>query len=256
MISKETVLFYADNREDKLFLSGIYDNYRKTSARGIATYSSFMSERKQQLVISAFSSDKNIGIEFFGGYPGAERKILCFYEEEKGEYPISVIKAETSSGADLSHRHYLGALMGLGIERDRVGDIAGTDGVRYIYVLSEIADYILMNYEKAGRERLKCELFCGDAQIASPEPEIASFSVASLRLDAVIAAAFRLSRDKAKQLIESGRVCVDGREKTNVDFVLKEGSAITARGFGKAGLLGIKGTSKKGRTFVEMEILR
>jgi len=44
MISKETVLFYADNREDKLVLSGIYDNYRKTSARGIATYSSFMSD--------------------------------------------------------------------------------------------------------------------------------------------------------------------------------------------------------------------
>lgn len=256
MISKETVLYYADNREDKLFLSEIYDNYRKTAARGIPSFSGFMSERKQQLVMTAFSSEKNINLEFFGGFEGAERKIACFFEDEKGEYPIAVIKAKTASGADLSHRHYLGSLMGLGIERDRVGDIVGADGERFIYVLSVIADYILMNYEKAGRERIRCELYTDTVEIQAGEPEKASYSVASLRLDAVISAAYKLSREKASALIESGRVFVDGREKTNTAFNLKEGSVITARGFGKAQLTEIKGLSKKGRTFIEMEIYR
>ena len=80
MIKKDTVLYYAKNREDNIFLSGIYDNYVRALKGFESVFSGFMSERKQAMIKDAFSSDKNISLSFFGGYDAAERKIACFCE--------------------------------------------------------------------------------------------------------------------------------------------------------------------------------
>lgn len=251
MIKKDTVLYYAKNREDSMFLSGIYDNYIKAQTTSKSMYSGFMSERKQAMVKDAFSSEKDISLSFFGGFDSAERKIACFHTDEDLSYPFKVIKAVVKGKTRLSHRDFLGALMSLGIKRDVVGDIL-TGDENLIFVKEEMADYIITNLTTAAKSTLKLEIYDGNNFPGVCEGKESFETVASLRLDAVVACGLNLAREKAKKLIESGRACVNSYPVETVDFQLKEGDIISVKGFGRFTLKEIKGLSKKGRIILNI----
>ncbi len=251
MIKKDTVLYYAKNKEDGMFLSGIFDNYVRASVSSVPMFSGFMSERKQAMVKEAFSSENNIRLSFFGGFDAAERKILCFSEDADVLYPIKVIKADVKGKAKLAHRDFLGALMSLGIKRDVVGDIiTGEDNL--IFVKEEMTDYIITNLGKAKSSNLTLSEYYGDNFPKLSEGKDYFETVASLRLDAVVSCGLNLSREKSKKLIESGRVCVNSFPVESVDFSLSEGDVISAKGFGRFTLKEIKGLSKKGRIILNI----
>ncbi len=251
MIKKDTVLYWAKTKEDSIFLSAIFDNYIKAVTSSVILFSGFMSERKQAMVREAFSSEKSINLNFFGGFEAAERKILCFSNEEDITYPIKVIKADIKGKASLSHRDFLGALMSLGIKRDVIGDII-TGEENLIFVKEEMADYIITNLGKAKNSNLSLSEYDGDNFPKLNEGKDYFETVASLRLDAVVSCGLNLSREKSKKLIESGRVCVNSFPVESVDFSLSEGDVISAKGFGRFTLKEIKGLSKKGRIILNI----
>ena len=253
MIKKDTVLFHGREKEDKIFLSSVYDAYRRTAEKGIPAFTGFMSERKQSLTESAFFSEKEIKMSFYGGFNNAERKMLCFHEEEIYDYPIGIIRVGVNSKEELSHRDYLGAIMGLGIERDTIGDIIVSGRERFVFAKKEICDYIIMNLKEVGRYRASCEITDNLPIIDNGSFDELKVTVASMRLDCVLSASLNLSREKAKLLIESGRVCVGGKPSENPDFKIAENAVISARGFGRIIMDGISGTSKKGRTILKIK---
>ena len=249
MIKKETVLYYAKNREDTMFLSGIYDNYVKASTKGIAVFSRFMSERKQAMIKEAFSSDEFITPYFYGGFDGAERKMVCFSEEEVSCYPVKVLKLRLKSNKELNHRDFLGALMNLGIKRDVLGDILSNEEI-LVFVKADMAEYIINNLSKINKFTVEAEEYEGNNFPELSEGKDFFETVASLRLDSVVSCGFSLSRDKAKKLIESGRVFVNSLPLESSDFKLKEEDVVSARGFGRFTLKEVKGLSKKGRIMI------
>ena len=161
MIKKETVLFYANGDDEKILLSHLYDNYVKAFTKNYNTYSDFFSEEKTTLIKTAFSTVTNLSFDTYGGYEGAERVISAFLANESNKkYPVLCIEISGRGISKLSHRDFLGALMGLGIKREMVGDIVIGEKC-YVFVKEEIADYILLNLTKVGNLGVSVGLYNG-----------------------------------------------------------------------------------------------
>lgn len=251
---------YSSDPDQKLLLSHIYDLMSRCNDRNVITVSNFLTEAEINAVthfISAAACEKYM---FFGGYNDAERKVIVFLPEYFSEddiysnpslaeityVTVSVNKFDASN-AELSHRDVLGSLMGLGIERDSVGDII-TDGSRAVFIIkTKLADYIKENLSKIGRYNVEVQLH--DFYNIEPKQdfETASDTVASMRLDAVISSIYNLSRTSASEYITSGYVFVNGMQNIKPDFSVKEGDKLTLRGKGKSVIDHLDGISKKGR---------
>ena len=151
----------------------------------------------------------------------------------------------------LTHRDYLGALMGLGFKREVIGDILVADGSADILLLRDSLPLALRDLSKAGRAPLDCsELPL--AELAPPAGALRELrdTVASPRLDAVIGVAFSLARGKAAEAIERGLVYVNNRLCEKPDAPVSQGDRLTLRGMGRAVVKELGGTSRSGRIFV------
>lgn len=256
-------------KEDRILMAGIEDRMRQSEERYMITNSHFLDMRQRSMAEKLSRSLKGPDFAFYGGYPDAERVIEVFFPEgfmEGGsaeehfrriprENPLTVIRAELKRGTSaLSHRDYLGALMGLGIKREMTGDILVRNDGADLIVLKEIADFLLLNYMKAGRANLSLSEVPVQ-ELRRPQRsrvEIAE-SVASLRLDNVVSAAFRLSRSAAAEAIVSGAVFVDGLGEKKPDRQVREGEKIVLRGKGRTVLLRVGDQNRKGRIRIILE---
>ena len=157
-------------------------------------------------------------------------------------------------GCGLTHRDYLGSILGLGITREKIGDLLVGSASCDVLLLPEIADYLLLNLESAGRVRLKVHaLPLSDLELPQIQVKTVRDTVAALRLDAVMASGFSLSRGKAADLISAGRVQLNHRECGKCDRTVAQGDVISCRGLGKCSVKEIGGLSKKGRTMIVLE---
>ena len=207
-----------------------------------------------------FLRRSGVSFALSGGCEGVERKRLFFlpdYLDEETFTPdeyISAICIRNSFGT-LTHRDYLGSLMGLGIKRETLGDILVFDGYAYILATPQIARYIVDNLEKIGRYSVKCEI-CSLSEVVVAEPSFdeVSGTVASLRADALTSLAFGISRTVAADMIRDGKLSLNHLELLNSSSDIREGDLLSLRGFGRAKLFEIGGTSKKGRHFVTFRV--
>lgn len=253
MIKKETVLFYAKSYDEKLLLSHLYDNYLKSLLKNYNTYSDFFSEEKTTLIKTAFCTMTDLRFDTYGGYEGAERVISAFLaNEDNKKYPVSCIEISGRNVEELSHRDFLGALMGLGIKREMVGDIL-IGKKCYVFVKEEISDFILLNLTKVGNSGVSVSLYNGEEIIKEERCEIISSTVESLRLDLIIARGFNIKRSDAVKFISCGKVSVSGREVLSNDYKVKENEKITLKGKGKIVFLRSNGLSKKGKIIIDIK---
>ena len=251
---------------ERLTLARLLDQREKALRRNIPTATNFLTPREQELAKELLTSMGALeeGI-FRGGYEGAERQIALFlpdyldeklYEEDE-EFPICAVRCHYRVEDRPTHRDFLGSLMGLGIRREMVGDLLVSEGSCDLLLRREIRDFVLQNYVSSGRTHVKTEAI-PLAHLHLPEQQRQEIvgTVAALRLDSVVAVAFRLSRTKAAEQIRSGRVEVNWRPCEKGDHTCAEGDRITVRGLGKCTLKEIGGLSKKGRITIRAERYR
>lgn len=254
--------------EKDLLLGQIKDKYYQCQGKNIITATDFL-DLSQQSVAKAYL-DKEFAGEgvFYGGYEEAERRKILFlpdYLEVESLEDLAqvaeeygIIKAlkitRPKEGKPLGHRDYLGSLMGEGIKREKVGDILVDEKGAHILVSGEVFQYIMDNYSMAGRVSITTgqESLNEISQIKPNTKEIRD-TVASMRLDAVLGAAFGISRSKASEAIKMGIVFVNSVEATKTDKLVEEGDKLVIRGKGKAVLKEVSGKTKKDRFFVLIE---
>ena len=240
----------AQEPEDRLLLAKVLDKYEQSQRKNIPAATLFLSPREQQLVQALLNAaGVRSGYVLDGGYEEAERKIAVFLPDwaEDAERELVFLRA-LFHGADsaLTHRDILGSLMGLGVERDRLGDILVSPHSADIIAAPSLRDFFLREWTEAGRVKLTvAEIAREELLLPQVQVKVLRDTVSSLRLDAVAAAAFSISRGKAAELIAAGRV--------TLDKPVAEGAVLTARGFGKAKLKEVGGLSKKGRTGITIE---
>lgn len=189
-------------------------------------------------------------LTLFGGYDGAERRMAAFHDGAPPEnFPIAALALKWNPKfADAKHRDLLGAVMGLGLDRDATGDICLSDqpGAAYLFCTEDVAGYIMGSLESAGRASLRIDR-ADELRIAPPEGESLRVTVQNLRLDAVLAAGYRLSRSEAQRLISAGLVKRNHLPEERGDVRLESGDLISARGYGRLRIDEIQGETRKGR---------
>jgi RNA-binding protein YlmH len=239
--------FFSVIMDDGIFLSKMRDIKRLCEKYHTAKFSKFLDSRSQALLAA-----EGILGTLFGGYEGAERQMLGVFpdwqEADTALFPIDVLKINVKGETAPSHRQYLGTILSLGIERDKIGDILVCEREAYVFLCSDISEFVKENISKVG----KCGVFTEYADLKSvvlPEKkfEIVPCVCASLRLDAIVAGLMNKSRNESKNLILSGKVCVNHFETQKTDFVLKEGDLLSIRGFGRAEIekIGVKTRSDR-----------
>ena len=246
----------AHNPEDRVLLAKLWDKINAGIRRNIPANTCFLSPRELDMARYLFGDEP--GLYSFGGYEEAERKMLVYLPEylEAGtlydeDSPLVCLRASFFKNDSLSHRDFLGALMGAGIGRETVGDICVGKGSCDFFVTAEIAPYILQNFTSAGRTRLHLSRIpLQEAQIPEPEVKEIRDTLASLRLDSVISSGFRIGRSLAAQYVSAGKAAIDGLPCEKPDKQVEEGSKISLRGLGKIKLVSVGGRTKKDRISV------
>lgn len=215
----------------------------------------FLTTAEQSVLLSM-----RLPAALFGGYEGAERRIACFGSEEQTGFPyeppircIRIAPANARFSDELTHRDFLGALMGLGIVREMLGDILVKDNCGYLFCIESIAPHIMENLTEVKRTTVSCE------EAVLPEDavnggEVTSIVVPSERLDALIAAVWKLPRSEAKALCERGLVYVDSRLCEKAGASLNENAVVSVRGRGRFRFLGLERETKKGKLRVKAEV--
>ena len=246
----------AHNPEDRMLLAKLWDKINAGIRKNIPANTCFLSPRELEMAKFLFGEPE--GLYAFGGYGDAERKMLIYlpeYLEESAlmdeDSPCVCLRAEFYQGDTLSHRDFLGALMGAGIGRETVGDICVGKEHCDFFVTQEIAPYILQNFLSAGRAKLRLsQIPLSEAEIPEPEVKEIRDTLASLRLDSVISSGFRIGRSLAAQYVTAGKAAIDGLPCEKPDKAVAEGCKISVRGLGKIRLAQVNGKTKKDRISV------
>jgi RNA-binding protein YlmH len=262
MLNRELILKRSGKPEDRLLASKILDKAELSDRIGKPVHTDFLDPYQQGLVEKAFSGIGDMEYDFYGGYVGAERAVAIFrpdfYEPEEAEYDsfmrLLIIRANSREG--LTHRDYLGSLMGLGIKREKTGDIIVADESCSIVVLSDIAGFIAGNLVKVGNTGVSVEI--GDTGgLLVPEPKIREIkvTVASLRLDCIAAPGFGISRSKAAEFIRAGKLNHNWVVTENPDKSVREGDVLSIRGKGRVVVETVGGKTKRDRIGVVLKKL-
>ena len=256
-----------------MFLKKIEDRLEKFREYYAPMNSDFLTLEQQSMLSGFLREHKSEGVFLFGGYEDAERKQVLFMPEYTGavdaksacsyyraqpdECPVVLldIKVPAAEKGRLSHRDYLGALMGEGIKREKVGDIIAADDGAQILVARELAEYLVQNFRKAGKVSFTAKILpIFELNKSEIRIEKKKFTISSPRIDNIVSAIFGISRNEAKEAVTRGRVFVDSVETAKPDYLLKGGEKIVLRGKGKAVYSGEKGTSRKGKIVIEAAI--
>ena len=265
MTKTELLDRFARDGEERNLLARALDRLALAEQRGVPAHTEFLTQEQQAVLSDLLRACGSPRHFFFGGFEGAERQVCVFLPDwqEQAEWlsdpncPVAALHCPFPRDAQLAHRDILGSLMGLGITREMLGDLLLYDGGCDVIALRSALPILLTQWEGAGRYRFAPQsVALADLRAEPPKPRLVQDTVAALRLDAVTAAAFSLSRSRAGELISSGRVLLDHRPCLKPDRPVDAGSSITCRGMGKCVLKEVPGQSRKGRVRIVLELYR
>ena len=236
-----------------ILISRISDIYTLCNKYHSPRFSDFLDEREQTEILEEFPD-----AVLFGGCSGAERRMLGAFpdrqEPDTSLFPIKVLIFTKRGDKILTHRHYLGTILSLGIDRAKVGDILIDGDNAYVFLSEDIAEYIKNGIDKIAGTGVTSEIkVCADVPIPEKKFENIDAVCASMRLDAVLAGVLNKSRSEIKKIILSGKIAVNHIDALNPDCILKENDLLSIRGFGRVRVSVIGGTTRSGRLHITLK---
>jgi RNA-binding protein YlmH len=242
--------------EERLLFAKALDRFSIAQKRSLATFTDFLDPVRCEAFFSllAKNAPRDFTVSCFGGFDAAERKMIGFNAEDS-DFPVTPLEFTYNMqfSAPPSHRDYLGAVLGLGLERAKIGDIRLCDSGAVMYAASDIADFICENLLQVKRTAVKVRAVSDFQDISQTAQNEKRITVASLRLDGVISSAFNISRGKAAALIESEKVFINWKLAKKTQLV-SEGDTITIRGKGRVTVNGLEGNTKKDRIVLRVAV--
>lgn len=237
------------------------DLLRRCERSCTVTHSLFLSPAERYDIERWALHRADCNVLFHGGQPDCERTaafFLPYYMDaesfEPSEY-ISAMKLTAHFGAP-GHRDYLGAALSMGIGREWLGDIRIIDSEAWLFCMPSVLSHLL-TMDKVGRCGVKTQtLELSEVPCVEKSVKPVSFSVMSMRLDAVAAGLFSLSRSECVRRIEAGLLSLNYHQNFRCDAPVQVGDIISLRGAGKGEITGTGGSSRKGRLFVYGQIYK
>lgn len=240
--------------KDELLKKRFIELARRSYATGTYQFTDFLGLNEMSLFEEVNGEFHGINYEKFGGADGCERVIVRFGDEESfgysEEFPISILKISPVSQkfADkLTHRDFLGALLNLGIEREKLGDIAVIDNSAYLFLLYDIKEYVQNSLTRVKHTDVRIT----DAESVDTSSlfrtERRRVQISSERLDAVISKLFNISRENSSLLFRRALVFINGKCCESISKTPKINDVISVRGYGKFIYRGYESETRKGK---------
>lgn len=257
MFNREKIL-HSVKDEDRILVSKVLDKFTIAEKNKTFSFTDFL-DLYQQKYLERILKSLKVNFTFDGGYLGSERKIMVISSKGKLEIdflPIEVLNI-TYKGKmfrDITHRDILGAVMSLGIKREKIGDIILLEESCQIIVHKDFADFIIYNIARIKNTNVNIKL--DDIKSIRPAEQkfmqITSF-VPSLRLDCIIEEGFALPRSEAVQLIKGDKVYVNWEPVSKPACELQPNDTISVRGMGRLVFEEVSGRTKKDRLVVKIK---
>ena len=266
-MNKQEILGKCINEDDRLLISKLLDKIEFVNKRNSVEYTEFLDMRQRQLLERVMIEQKITNYVATGGYKTAERTVLVIYpekleeiiENEQFDFNTVLGAVRISLPNELkgiySHRDYLGAIIKIGMRREKVGDIITSKDGADILVLKNTEKYIidglkeLTRFSKAEFQSLKLE----ELNIEEPKTQIIDIIIPSMRIDSIVSEIIRTSRAKAMTIIKEERVFVNHELITKGSKEVKENDTITVRGKGRFKVGKIVNSTRKGNLVLEVE---
>lgn len=247
------------NRQEDLLEKRCIELSRLAYERDIITFTDFFNLNELNILENIDKKLLYSKYQSYGGYDSAQRQMIKFIPDAVSynePMPFSLLKIKQKSSKfsqELGHRDFLGSILGLGIERAKVGDILIEDDVAFIFVHNKIINYIIENLIQVKNTYVSVTE-CDEIAINyEPKFKLIQGTVSSIRLDTVMALVYKDSRSSLVRFIENGKVFINSKLITSNGYKLKDGDFISIRGLGKLQYCGIISTTKKGKYYIEVK---
>lgn len=259
MLNREKLLFHAMTDEDRLVGANALDKAESVMRGEEMAVTTFLDPHQQDLVEGMMLQIPEVKYRFVGGFEQSERKRLVIIPEysvwEVIRFPLCCLEVSGNFNfQQVSHRDYLGSLMGVGIRRDMLGDILLLpDGGCQVIIAPEVKDIIRQNLTKVHQISVEVKEISED-QLKIPEERVKEINatVASLRLDAVASSGYSTSRSQMVKIIKTEKVKVNFQVETDPAKTIKLNDVISIRGRGRVEVKEIAGETRKGRIKISL----
>ena len=247
------------NIEDKLLIAKLQDEIKQCKNRNKIASTEFLNLHQKKLIQNKLNELKIKNYIFHGGFEEAENQALIIYPEKLTEEIVlnainDIINAikitlPNEQVGEYEHRDYLSAVMRLGLERERIGDIIVYKNEAYIISLKENVQYIADSLKEFTRFKKSQIEIISIEEIKSKMPEFMQIEihVSSNRLDSIVSEIARTSRSKAEELIKNEKVSINCKYEYKSSKTVNVGDIIIVRGSGKYILENIKENPKTKR---------
>ncbi len=259
-MNRRDLLNSISDSDERLALAKAIDRLELAKKTYTPEFSIFMDPYKAYSIRDMLLNNE-CDILIYGGYGDSERVKIGFFPEFSNaginDFPIKAVEISYNLqfSRTLSHRDFLGSILGLGITREKTGDIIIDDGKAVAFVDSDIADYIVINLERVGHTKVRVKVL----ENFNPKPKEVQekrLTVPGLRIDAVLSGALNISRGKASDLIKSEKAFVNWKKITTISHSVKENDVVTLRGVGRVKINEVMGITKKDRILINVSVFK
>lgn len=245
-MDKRTLL-QSFGEEEKLEVLNLYEKYELAYNKDITIFSNGFYPPNIWKIFENNFHNNYFKVESYGGFEDCERRMISFNNNYNLPYPIKLLKISTTSKfVNLNHKDFLGAILALGIKRNKIGDLILKNDYCYFNVCEELVEFIINNLKSIGKSPCKVTIINESLEDLSPSFKEEIILVKSLRVDSIVSKISRISRGKAQELIEAGLVSIDYNKVKDKSKELKIDERVTIRGKGKYIIYKIIGNSKSG----------
>nr|WP_300381849.1 YlmH/Sll1252 family protein [Clostridium sp.] len=246
-MNKETILSYFNEEEEKDAIK-VYEKYKLAYEKDIPVFTSSFLNPNLWSFFEYNCRNEKFQFEANGIFSESERRMVSFNNIYDVPFPIIILKIENkSSFSTLKHKDYLGAIMSLGIERNKLGDLILIENSCYLPVTEDISNYIILNLNKIGRSPVEIKVIEDLHKVPSLQFEEIIINVKSLRIDSVVAKLINASRSIGVQFIDNGKVLLNYVKSKDKSQEIKFDDRITIRGTGKFIIGNLIGDTKSGK---------
>ncbi len=259
MINKQEVLNKYKDKDEKIFVSNILDKINKYEKLGSLITSNFLDINEFKIASQLLNKYK-VKYTFFSLNNTLERKCIAILPEYNDDYDfscLSCIKVLPNKNSKLFHKDYMGSIYNMGINEDMIGDIIVFENFAYIFLMTKVLEFTLLNYTKVGNSNIEIEI----VNINELDNIIHNFEdinviVPSNRIDTVLAHVYRLSRSEVEEKILRNDLYINSKCIVNKTHLLKENDIVSFRKCGKFKYNNIVKKTKNNNLVIKIEMYK
>jgi len=260
MFDKDSLTKHIKDQDTVFKMRQVIDKIQITQDNHIITHTDFLDPYQRKMAVSIINRFNDISFLEDGGDETSERKVIAIYPNYMNEIDINIGLSYlliNYKDEGLTHKDFLGALLSLGIKREKIGDIYSSNHETIVIVKEEISDFLILNLEQVKNSKVQVEKI-EKSRINKPLEDYIEEShfISSFRLDTFISQAYKLSRNESTDVIKSGLVKVNHEKIEKASKELEENDLVSVRGKGRVTLYKVNGQSKKGRYNIVLRKLK